>query len=73
MCIQFWLKVNIENAIVNIEKDKVKTYVHWLLCEKYHFSQSVQENDTYKILWDFNIQTNKAIEHRQPDIVCINK
>ena len=63
--------------------DKVGIYVHWLLCKKYHLQcsdtwytrkpQSVQENDEYKILWDFNIQTDKVIEHRRPDIVCINK
>ena len=34
-----------------------------------HTPQSVQENDEYKILWDFNIQTDKVIEHRRPDIV----
>ena len=35
--------------------------------------QSVQRNDEYKILWDFNIRTDKVIECRLPDIVCINK
>ena len=38
-----------------------------------HTHQSVQGNDEYKILWDFNIQTDKVIECRLPDIVCINK
>ena len=31
------------------------------------------DNEGRKILWDFPIQTDKAIEHRRPDIVCINK
>ena len=31
------------------------------------------ENEGCKILWDFSIQTDKVIEHRLPDIVCINK
>ena len=63
--------------------DKVETYVHWLLCNRYHLQysdkwhthkpQSLQKNGEYKILWDFNIQTDKIIEHRLPDIVCINK
>ena len=26
-----------------------------------------------KILWDFSIQTDKVIEHRQPDVACIYK
>ena len=38
-----------------------------------HTPQSVQENDEYKILWDFNVQTDMVIEHRRPGIVCINK
>ena len=38
-----------------------------------HTPQSVHENDDCKILWDFNIQADKVIEHRRPDIVCINK
>ena len=33
----------------------------------------VPENDEYKILWDFNIPTDKITEHRRPDTVCINK
>ena len=42
--------------------------MHWFLCKKYHLQcsdkwykhkpQSVQENDKYKILCDFNIQTD---------------
>ena len=69
--------------------DMVGTYVQWLLCKKHHLQcsgkwfahthththtpQSVQKNDEYKILLDFNIQTEKVIEYRLPDIVCINK
>ena len=26
-----------------------------------------------KILWDFNIQTDREIKHRRPDIVVVNK
>ena len=57
--------------------------MHRFLCKKYHLicsdkwftqtSQSVQENGEYKILWDFDIQTDKVIEQWRPDIVCINK
>ena len=35
--------------------------------------QAVQKNDEYKTLWDFNIQTDKVIEHKRPDKVCFNK
>ena len=34
-----------------------------------HTPQLVQRNDEYKILWDFNIRTDKVIECRLPDIV----
>ena len=56
--------------------DKVGTYVHWLLCKKHHLQcsdkwhvhththtrtpQSVQENNEYKILCDFNIQSHRV-------------
>ena len=33
----------------------------------------MQRDDKYKILWDINIQTDKVIEVRSPDIVYINK
>ena len=33
----------------------------------------IQQDDKHKILWDFNIQKDKVIEHRRSDIVCINK
>ena len=32
----------------------------------------VQENDTYKLLWDFDIQTNHLISARRPDLIIIN-
>ena len=31
------------------------------------------KNEGCKILWDFSIQTDKVIEHRRLDTVCINK
>ena len=34
---------------------------------------SVLENEGRRILWDFSIQTDKIIEHRLPDIVCLEK
>ena len=34
---------------------------------------SVLENDTHKLLWDFNIQTDHLIPARRPDLIIINK
>ena len=31
------------------------------------------ENDTYKLLWDFNIQTDHLISARRPNLIIINK
>ena len=36
-----------------------------------HKPESAQENETYKILWDFEISTDPPIPVRRPD--CVNK
>ena len=48
-------------------------YKHW--CEKLARSEEiiVLENETSKILWDFEIQTNQQIPARRPDLLIINK
>ena len=56
---------------------------HWLLCKNFHLEcndkwyehvpDSFLENEGFKTLWDFSIQTDKIIEHRRLDIVCIDK
>ena len=33
----------------------------------------VLENDTHKLLWDFDIQTDQLILARRPDFIIINK
>ena len=32
-----------------------------------------QENDTHKLLWDFDIQTDHLFSARRPDLIIINK
>ena len=46
--------------------DNLGKIVHWKL-------ESVLENEYYKILWDFSIQTDHVIEARRPDLVVVNK
>ena len=56
---------------------------HWEMCRKFHFDHTnkwymcnpapVLENDTHKLLWDFNIQTDQQIPARRPDLIIINK
>ena len=38
-----------------------------------HNPAPVQENDTHKLIWDFNIQTDHLIPARRPDLIIINK
>jgi hypothetical protein len=63
--------------------DKVATTLHWEMCKTnglehepkwyQHQPQKVVENEKVKILWDWNVQTDKVIEHRRPDIILVNK
>ena len=38
-----------------------------------HEPESVLENEYYKILWNFSIQTDHVIEAQRPDLVVVNK
>ena len=49
------------------------THTHKHAHARTHTPKPVQGNDKYKTPWDFNIQTNKVIEHRLPELVCISK
>ena len=35
--------------------------------------ESLQENETHKILWDCEIQTDHLISARRPDLMTVNK
>ena len=38
-----------------------------------HNPAPVLKNDSHKLLWDFNIQTDHQIPSRRPDLIIINK
>ena len=38
-----------------------------------HNSESVQENGTHKLLWDFEIQTDQLISDRRPGQMIVKK
>ena len=38
-----------------------------------HNPEPVLENDTHKLLWDFDTQTDNLISARRPDLIIINK
>ena len=62
----------------------VAKVVHWELAGKCGFQQTdkwfehvpegeVLDDEGYKILWNFNIQTDHGIEAIRPDIIVANK
>jgi len=62
--------------------NKVARYVHWKLLKMNgvelnkwheHDPQKVYENESVKLLWDFNIFTDKKISARRPDIIMVLK
>ena len=59
------------NAVTSGKHTHTNTHTHTHTHS--YTPQSIQQNDKYKILWNINIQTDKVIDHRRPDIVFINK
>ena len=63
--------------------DWIGRRIHWEVCRQYnvrvpdkwyeHLPERVIENEQVKVLWDFNIQTDRVIEARRPDLVIIDK
>ena len=61
--------------------DWVGKVIHWEMCKKFKFDRTnkwymhntapIRENDTHKILWDFDIHTDHLIATRRPDLVVI--
>ena len=57
--------------------------IHWETSKKFkseyankwymHNPALVLENNTHKLLWDFDIQTDYLISARRPDLIIINK
>ena len=62
--------------------DWVGKVIHWEMCKKFKFDHTnkwymhnpapVIENDTHKLLWNFDIHTDHLILARRPDLIIIN-
>ena len=62
--------------------DWVGKVIHWEMCKKFKFDDTkkwymhnpapVLENNTHKLRWDFDIQTDHQISARRPDLIIIN-
>ena len=65
------------------KRDRVGKVIHRELFKKFKFvytnkwyvhnSESVQENETHKIHWDFERQRDPLISARQPNLVIVEK
>ena len=63
--------------------DWVGKVIHWEMCKTFqcdhtnkwymHNQAPVLENDSHKLLWDFNIQTDHLTPARRPELIIINK
>ena len=75
--------VNFHRKEYKRRHDNLGIIVHWKLAGKCNFEagdkwyehepESALENENYKILWDFSIQTDHVIETRRPDLVLVDK
>ena len=71
------------NGDYKLRHDRVAAALHWGMCRDLgfpaeskwwsHYADKVLENDDYKILWDFHIQTDNPIEACKPDLVLLDK
>ena len=63
--------------------DWIGKVIHWEIWKKFKFDHTniwhihnlafILENDTHKLVWDFEIQTDHLILVRRPDLIIINK
>ena len=74
-------------VVVNLHRRNTREglgkIIHWKLVRKGNFEagdkwyehepESVLENEDYKILWDFSIETDHVTEARRPDLVVVDK
>ena len=73
----------LSNGDYKLRHDRVAAALHWGMCKDYgfpaeskwysHYAEKVLENENYKILWDFHIQTDNPIEACKPDLVLLDK
>ena len=72
-----------EKVKLKTKHDWVDKVIHWEMCKKLKFDYtnkwymrnpaSVLENDTHKLIWDFNIQMDHLISARWLDLIIISK
>ena len=73
----------INTKVNKTRHDWVEKVIHWELCKKLKFDhtskqfihnpESILENETHKLLWSFEIQTDHLISARQPNLVIVQQ
>ena len=68
---------------IGLDTTRLGKLIYWELCKKFKFDhmnkwylhqpKSVLENETHKILWDFEVQIDHIISARRPNQVIVNK
>ena len=63
--------------------DKVAASLHWSLCRHFgfphaekwyeHRAEKILENERCKLLWDFDLKTDRVISARRPDLLIVDK
>ena len=69
--------------VLKTRHDWVGKVINWEMCKQFQFDHTnkwymhnptpVLENNTHKLLWDFDIHTDHLILARRPDLIIINK
>ncbi|XP_063596689.1 uncharacterized protein LOC134773418 [Penaeus indicus] len=64
-------------------QDNVAQTIHWQLCKDNslehneqwydHRPKAIVENESFKLLWDMRIQTDRELAYNNPDIIAFNK
>ena len=61
--------------------DNITLYMHWQLSGKAELERTdgtnapeqVVEDESFRVLWDFHVQSDRLVEARRPDIVFVDK
>jgi len=63
--------------------DAIGSHLHWCLCSQFGFSgvkewwkhnpRTLVESDSVKLLWDFNIITDRTMHVNRPDLILLLK
>ena len=78
-----WVNKSHQSFLVIRVNNWMGKVIHWEMCKKFKFDHTnkwymqnpapVLENDAHKLLWDFDIHTDRHILASRPDLIITNK